>query len=315
MKKLYAELRCYTKNTQSYLCRHAKMAKCEKKNIDVLISQCYNPTLPPKEEKRRPKNLRFLIPKNKLCKRNNRQVSDNTKIAAKQGNAEERPDAGFIGEKTYDEISQLDARSYVITEDNAAIDQSAYDYIDFFENMYSQLKAPFFDKQILVVTAKDSYSLYARAFQQDVVIEQVIEGNIGSEGKTVQMLFAGGFYYETPEECENRVSHSSYFNQKLSQDDVRQQFIFDMAGLNVMKPEHKYLVFAQSIKFDNYLMLCADKHQFTWFDISATDTKVMTSASFFDYKDNEIFTDSEVVSEDFYRLKKEVLAHYGIDAG
>jgi len=32
--------------------------------------------------------------KNKPCKRNNRQISDNTKIAAKQGNAEERPDAG-----------------------------------------------------------------------------------------------------------------------------------------------------------------------------------------------------------------------------
>ena len=38
--------------------------------------------------------LNFLVPKNKPCKRNNRQISDNTKIAAKQGNAEERPDAG-----------------------------------------------------------------------------------------------------------------------------------------------------------------------------------------------------------------------------
>ena len=36
----------------------------------------------------------FRVPKNKPCKRNNRQISDNTKIAAKQGNAEERPDAG-----------------------------------------------------------------------------------------------------------------------------------------------------------------------------------------------------------------------------
>ena len=31
--------------------------------------------------------------KNKPCKRNNRQKFDNTKNAAKQGNAEERPDA------------------------------------------------------------------------------------------------------------------------------------------------------------------------------------------------------------------------------
>ena len=36
----------------------------------------------------------FEVPKNKPCKRNNRQISDNTKISAKQGNAEERPDAG-----------------------------------------------------------------------------------------------------------------------------------------------------------------------------------------------------------------------------
>ena len=35
-----------------------------------------------------------MVPKNKPCKRNNRQISDNTKIAAKHGNAEERPDAG-----------------------------------------------------------------------------------------------------------------------------------------------------------------------------------------------------------------------------
>ena len=34
------------------------------------------------------------VPKNKPCKRNNRQISDNTKISAKQGNAEEQPDAG-----------------------------------------------------------------------------------------------------------------------------------------------------------------------------------------------------------------------------
>ena len=32
--------------------------------------------------------------KNQLCKRNNRQNFDHTKIAAKQGDAEERPDAG-----------------------------------------------------------------------------------------------------------------------------------------------------------------------------------------------------------------------------
>ena len=35
------------------------------------------------------------VPKNKPCKRNNRQISDNTKIAAKHGNAEERPDADY----------------------------------------------------------------------------------------------------------------------------------------------------------------------------------------------------------------------------
>ena len=38
--------------------------------------------------------MNIMVPKNKPCKRNNRQISDNTKIAAKQGNAEERPDAG-----------------------------------------------------------------------------------------------------------------------------------------------------------------------------------------------------------------------------
>ena len=37
----------------------------------------------------------FLVLKNKLCKRNNRQIFVNTEIAAKQGNAEERPDAGY----------------------------------------------------------------------------------------------------------------------------------------------------------------------------------------------------------------------------
>ena len=40
------------------------------------------------------KSDKKAVPKNKPCKRNNRQISDNTKIAAKQGNAEERPDAG-----------------------------------------------------------------------------------------------------------------------------------------------------------------------------------------------------------------------------
>lgn len=42
----------------------------------------------------KPPQPNSVVPKNKPCKRNNRQISDNTKIAAKQGNAEERPDAG-----------------------------------------------------------------------------------------------------------------------------------------------------------------------------------------------------------------------------
>lgn len=221
-------------------------------------------------------------------------------------------DKGFIGEKKYEELSQINASTYVITEDDAALNQSAEDYIAFFENMYATLKEPFFDKQILVVTAKDSYSLYDKSFQQDIVVEQVIEGDIDLEGKTMPLLFARGFYYETTEECNSRIAHSSYLDQKLSQEETKQQFIFDMAGLNVMKPEHKYLVFAQSIDFDNYLMLCADRHQFTWFDLSETDTKVMTSKLFSDYKDNEIFTDSQIVLDDFYRLKKDVLNFYGI---
>ena len=221
-------------------------------------------------------------------------------------------DKGFIGEKKYDELSKINANTFVITEDDAALDQSAEDYIAFFENMYT-MKEDFCDKQILVVTAKDSYSLYDKSFQQDIVVEQVIEGDIDLEGKTMPLLFACGFYYETAEECNNRISHSSYLGQKLSQKETKQQFIFDMGGLNVMKSEHKYLVFAQSINFDDYLMLCADRHQFTWFDLSNTDTKVMTSKSFSDYKDNEIFTDSRIVLDDFYRLKKDVLNFYGID--
>ena len=36
----------------------------------------------------------LLVLKIKPCKRNNRQNSDHTKNAAKEGNAEERPDAG-----------------------------------------------------------------------------------------------------------------------------------------------------------------------------------------------------------------------------
>ena len=35
-----------------------------------------------------------MVLKNKPCKRNNRQKFDNTENAAKQGNAEERPNAG-----------------------------------------------------------------------------------------------------------------------------------------------------------------------------------------------------------------------------
>ena len=35
-----------------------------------------------------------MVLKIKPCKRNNRQNSDHTKDAAKEGNAEERPDAG-----------------------------------------------------------------------------------------------------------------------------------------------------------------------------------------------------------------------------
>ena len=86
------------------------------------------------------------------------------------------------------------------------------------------------------MTAKDNYSVYDRTFQQDVKIEQVINGNTDLEGQVLPMMFSGGFYYETPAERDNRVSHSIFYSQKLSKDDTSQQFVFDMAGLNIMKP-------------------------------------------------------------------------------
>ena len=65
--------------------------------------------------------------------------------------------------------------------------------------------------------------------------------------------------------------------------------------------------FAQSIDFGNYTMICADKHQHTWFDLSQTETKAWKQIRFqitvFSYS-NEIFTNSKAVVDDYYRLKK-----------
>lgn len=220
----------------------------------------------------------------------------------------------LLGIKKYLDLSKLNAKSYIITEDNAAVGQTAEEYVSFFEKMYADIKAPFFDKQILIGTAKDNYSVYDRTFQQDVKIEQVINGNTNLEGQVLPMMFSGGFYYETPAERDNRVSHSIFYSQKLSKDDTSQQFVFDMAGLNIMKPGHSYLVFAQSLCFDDYTIICADKHQYTWFDLSDTKTSVVKNNVMSDNSENEIFTDSQIVIDDFYKLKKEVLDYYGINS-
>ena len=221
-------------------------------------------------------------------------------------------DAGFIGEKTYGEIGKINSNTYIISEEDAVLNQSAEDYIDFFDNMYSNLKNLFFDKQIIIATAKDSYYLYDRSFQQELVIDEVIDGDEKLTGQTMQMLFSGGFYFETPEEFNKRIYHSTCLNEEVTPEENRQQFIFDYGGLNVMKPGHTYLIFAQSIDFGNYTMICADKHQYTWFDLSQTETKVMESKLFSDYCSNEIFTNSQAVVDDYYRLKEDVLNYYGI---
>lgn len=57
-----------------------------------------------RETQRRQNCLLIRVPKNKLCKCNSHENIENTKIAAKEGNAEERPDAGC---KIYGEEQRL----------------------------------------------------------------------------------------------------------------------------------------------------------------------------------------------------------------
>lgn len=221
-------------------------------------------------------------------------------------------DAGFIGEKNYEEVVKINSGAYIISEEDAVLNQSVEDYIDFFDSMYSNSKNNFFDKQIIIATAKDSYYLYDKSFQQEIVIDDVIDGDEELIGQTMQMLCSGGFYFETPEEFNKRIYHSAFLNKEVTPEENRRQFMFDFGGLNVMKPGHTYLIFAQSIDFGNYTMICADKHQYTWFDLSQTETKVMETNSFSDYCSNEIFTNSKAVVDDYYRLKKDVLNYYDI---
>lgn len=125
-------------------------------------------------------------------------------------------DAGFIGEKNYEEVVKINSGTYIISEEDAVLNQSVEDYIDFFDSMYSNSKNIFFDKQIIIATAKNSYYLYDKSFQQEIVIDEVIDGDEELIGQTMQMLCSGGFYFETPEEFNKRIYHSAFLNKAVT---------------------------------------------------------------------------------------------------
>ena len=62
-------------------------------------------------------------------------------------------DAGFIGEKNYEEVVKINSGAYIISEEDAVLNQSVEDYIDFFDSMYSNSKNIFFDKQIIIAVS------------------------------------------------------------------------------------------------------------------------------------------------------------------
>lgn len=224
----------------------------------------------------------------------------------------EQPNSSYMEIKNYRDILDIDASVYMIPEEDAWLDQSAKTYIDFFEELYATNKTKIFDKQILIIEPNETISVYNDCIFQDVKVISVIDGEKNFSGNNFRFIYPAGFKIESRKEYQNRVNNERLFGIETSQQ-YSDKPVLNLAGLNIMKPGHKYFIFAQSLNLSkDYTILCADRQQYTWMDLTINSSKAMTENSFKKYYNNEIFTDSQVVIDDYYRLKEEVFNYYNI---
>ena len=219
----------------------------------------------------------------------------------------------YLGKKGFDSLKEIDASVYMIPEEDAWLDQTAETYISFFIDSYDGVKANLFDKEILVIEPTDDINIHNNCLIQNVKVVSIIDGKESLKGQTVKFIYSGGFFIESHNEYQKRITREQSFGI-MSSKPYSNKPTLHLAGLNIMKPQHKYFIFAQSMELSNsYTILCADKQQYTWMDITSGKSVPMIENSYQKYIDNEIFTDSQVVINDYYRLKKEVFEYYNID--
>lgn len=222
-------------------------------------------------------------------------------------------DAGIANNTSYNKIKSMAANMYVITEDDVVLEQPVTDYLDFINGWYEITKDDYSDKQILIITTTDNVRLYNGCIEYEIEVKSVIDGDENWEGQKTTLISNKGFYYETSRELDSRLYGANLFDQNISEEKTQRMLMFNVAGLNIMQPNREYLIFAESIDFDDYSQLIVNIRQFVWMEISDRKSEVVNEdPKYNEYSDNEIFTNSQEVLNDYYLLKKKVFEYYKI---
>ena len=223
----------------------------------------------------------------------------------------DNPKNNYLTINSYDDLKNIDASFYSIPEEDAWLDQNVETYIDFFDDLYKNVKTHYFDKQILIIEISDKLEVYNDGLLQEIKVKRVIDGNDELCGKTFSFVYPAGLKIESKNEYSQRVNKEKEYGIESSP--YSDKPYLNLAGLNIMKPNHEYFIFAQSLKLsDDFTIITADRHQYTWMDLTENKSDIVINNSYSDYYHNEIFTSSQAVLDDYYRIKKEVLEFYNI---
>ena len=109
------------------------------------------------------------------------------------------------------------------------------------------------ERNVMIVTPLPKKEIYNDMYSESVTADRIIEGNDSLAGKDI-MLYnnSRGFYYEDTDKYKRRVARLPGFG--YSEEEYPEYYAHSVQYrniLNLVKPEHKYLICVDSYKADN----------------------------------------------------------------
>jgi hypothetical protein len=167
---------------------------------------------------------------------------------------------------------------------------------------------------IAIVTSTGFIKSYNRGSIQEITVDEIISGNKELEGDTIDLTDTiSCFAYSTTDQYDRAIRTMLQVGVPFpGNKDTFDRNIQFTSSVNIMKKDHRYLLFFKEIapsKGGEPVY----KKGVSWFDLADTVSLPCVEREISVYSDNEIFTETQEYVDAYYQKKRDIFSYYGIN--